>query len=107
MCVCVFFFGGEGGGEWVRELGEERQEKREKWGKFRNNGQYFVIEKKDKGGKSRKEGAGFEIARYRGGSSLPPPPPAPLPFPITVECFWLFSIITSSQLDLFTHLPYH
>ena len=80
VCVCVFFFGGGGGveyGSWERR---ERQEKREKWGKLRNNGQYFVIEKKGKGGEVKKRGGGIrdcKVRRREFPSSPPPPPRTP------------------------------
>ena len=81
--------GGGGGGYWRRER-IEQQEKREKWGILRKNGQYFVIEKKDKGkeGQEKRE-RDPGLQGMEGGVQPPPPPPsaAPTPSPVTVKCF--------------------
>ena len=85
--VAVWAKMGGGGGYWRRER-IEQQEKREKWGILRKNGQYFVIEKKDKG-KEGQEKRERDPGLQGMGGGVPPPPPsaAPTPSPVTVKCF--------------------
>ena len=60
----------------------------QKWGKLRNNGQYFVIEKKRiKGRKSRKEEVGSGITKCGRRECPPPPLPAPPPLPHYYKMF--------------------
>ena len=63
--------------------------------------------KKYKGTEVKKTGGGIRDYKVREAGVPPPPSPHPLPSPITIKCFRLFSIITSSQLVPFTHLPCH
>ena len=82
--VAVWGKMGGGAGDGRRER-IEQQEEREKSGKLRKYGQYFVIEKKDKG-KERQE-KGERDPPYcnvweEEVHDPPPPPPAPPPSPI-------------------------
>ena len=89
---------GRGGGYWRRER-IEQQEKREKWGILRKNGQYFVIEKKDKGKEGQEK---REREQGMGGGVHPPPPPsaAPTPSPVTVKCSSLVSKLVPNLIRL-------
>ena len=95
---------GRPGEKWAveeREAGEEREmgEITQQWSIFCNG-----KKKRDKGREVQKRGGGIRDCKVR--EAGVPLPLAPLS-PITVKCWGLLSIITSSQLDPFTHLPYH
>ena len=72
--VAVWAKMGGGGGYWRRER-IEQQEKREKWGILRKNGQYFVIEKKDKGKKGQEKRERDPGLQGMGGGVHHPPHP--------------------------------
>ena len=69
--VLVDVRGKKGREGYGRRERRERQEKRDKWGKLRNNGQYFVIEKSQE---KRGRDPGLQGT---GGRRTPTPPPPP------------------------------
>ena len=88
--VLVDVRGKKGREGYGRRERRERQEKRDKWGKLRNNGQYFVIEKSQE---KRGRDPGLQGTGGRRTPTPPsPPPPPPQAPPLPYYCIMLMAL---------------